>query len=265
MIGDVTLPLKGNYRLAVRPKPFVGESPRGYLIRLSSANGYPTPTWLLKKYLGHNRVLTQDDLLQVLEQLTGHPEVSTILAASGSVYHLPYNLKSKFSRICPECVKERGGIEAVWDVAYSCACPLHGLFLIDACPRCNLPISWDRNRIDHCSCGGALFGGRHHEAPQDIIFLNEKIWSAAGYTVKPVPNFPNHELSVLPLESLCLFYRFLIQCENNVSDKTCGYVANVAAQLCNILPSITGRQSQRLAELIEWHIIMNTANSEYMC
>lgn len=60
------------------------------------------------------------------------------------------------AKLCPACVKRRKYCKASWQVRYVCGCTEHNQILIERCPRCQRPISWNRPAIDICSCGNFL-------------------------------------------------------------------------------------------------------------
>ncbi len=144
------------------------ESPGGYLLRLAEANGYETPAELsavldsgrdslfsakfdiarLAPFLGVNarklvgyRPPGKENVYSL--QLLGHT-VATNALTQGC------------SRICPECVAERGFVPAWLDLAVMDGCPIHRKEQLTACQACNEPLSWRRPGLLQCSCGASL-------------------------------------------------------------------------------------------------------------
>ena len=198
------------HRLPVRPEPHFGESPRGYLLRLSLANGYPTPVWLQALEPRIWQVSDESAVLEAIERLTGLSSIKQKLQSTISTS----KLSSRFSaspRICPECVMEHGFHDAIWEVAFSCACPRHGILLIDSCPICTKPLSWIRDGLALCSCGADLTAGDHVKAGKHLQYLCAKIWKAAGREVDEIkiPGFPDESLTGRSVEELCQFFWFL--------------------------------------------------------
>ncbi|ABE37267.1 hypothetical protein RPD_0027 [Rhodopseudomonas palustris BisB5] len=68
-------------------------------------------------------------------------------------------------RGCPACfagdrdgtVLPRQWHRAWWDIRAVTVCPLHGLLLIDACPRCGVPLDFKVNAIGQCRNGHPLW------------------------------------------------------------------------------------------------------------
>jgi hypothetical protein len=58
-----------------------------------------------------------------------------------------------FPRICTACLVEDHVMDWRWSIATVARCPNHKLLLIDTCPQCHKPISWDANLFEFCpSC-----------------------------------------------------------------------------------------------------------------
>ena len=55
-------------------------------------------------------------------------------------------------QICPLCLQTSRYCQAAWSISGFCACPRHGVSLMDRCPRCEAPITWDRPDVDICRC-----------------------------------------------------------------------------------------------------------------
>lgn len=65
-------------------------------------------------------------------------------------------LRGAALQVCLPCVRERGHCLAAWELAGCCACPRHGVYLVDRCPRCQKQLSWNRPALDICRCGRYL-------------------------------------------------------------------------------------------------------------
>lgn len=191
--------------LPVRPIPISGESLRGYRLRLSSANGYSSPAWLNELDPKLRRISDETSLAAALAGLSGHSSVGQLTAIACSA-----RFKVRQPRICPECIKEHGYHSAVWDLVFACACPLHGIRLIDICPKCNTSLSWNRPGVDQCNCGSSLTDVTISEADQNIVYLNAMLWNAAGRKVEAInSDLPDKDLSGLSLGQICQLYWFL--------------------------------------------------------
>lgn len=150
------------------PNPIKYESLKGYILRLSEANGYTTPTIMLstagmnqgemhaaippleKLALICNRSVTE------LEKLGYNKPNGSKSAKQIRIYHhqLPtYYLSIKSPKICTECIVESGYIHSFWDLKDAIACPKHAKFLLKVCPECSKPLTWFRPGLLTCTCG----------------------------------------------------------------------------------------------------------------
>lgn len=156
-------------KLVVRLKPQPTESLRGYLLRLSKENGYPSPTYvlsLMKEDPSRSRIGRLDAIaLMSLADLSAEEVWALTLRSSngGRAYvriqgvDLPsYEVDTVNPKFCPSCLAEREICEAFWDLAQARACPLHCVELRRNCGGCNKPISWDRSDVTRCRCGYKL-------------------------------------------------------------------------------------------------------------
>lgn len=199
------------FRLPVTPAPLEGESLRGYLLRLSSANGYASPFWLKELEPSLSRRTDESAVITALERLTGNPSVGYILQSLSGTHNLQSRFKVSRPRICPMCVKERAYQAAVWEVIFACVCPLHKILLVDTCSKCGSRLSWNRLGVTRCSCGADLTAEDVVSVGKHLQYLNAKIWSAAGLEVYKFEHlgFPDKDLSELSLEQLSQLYWFL--------------------------------------------------------
>lgn len=53
-------------------------------------------------------------------------------------------------------MKEGSVLKGLWGLKLVCACPVHGTWLRDTCPRCNACCSWTDAVQTHCLCGTSL-------------------------------------------------------------------------------------------------------------
>jgi TniQ protein len=155
--------------LVRHPAPFLTESLFGYILRLSEENGYTTPwsLFLLAQIRQHEARSTgmkvaklaqvcnrpRTELQSISYRWPGdHPRSCRLLG------HLltPWELVVTRSKLCPECVAEKGFIEAHFDLALMCGCPVHRRSLLSRCPRCMKPLRWFRPRLLECDCGASL-------------------------------------------------------------------------------------------------------------
>ena len=156
-------------KLVIRPKPHRIESLRGYLLRLSEENGYPSPSYVLS-------LMNVDPFRQKIGRLDAMPLMSladlsaeeaqslTLRSSHGGKafvrmqgVDLPsYEVDTVSPKVCPACLAERGICEAFWDLEQAHACPLHRIQLQRYCGGCRKSISWSRGSLVHCRCGYRL-------------------------------------------------------------------------------------------------------------
>src|SRR5271157_3398933 len=164
--GAMTTPL-----LVRHPAPFPTESLFGYILRLSEENGYTTPwsLFLLAQIRQHEARSTgmkvakvaqicnrpQTELQSISYRWPGDHQRSCRLLG-----HLltPWELAVTAPKLCPECVAEKGFIEAHFDLALMTGCPVHKKSLLSCCPRCRRPLRWFRPGLLECGCGASLLG-----------------------------------------------------------------------------------------------------------
>lgn len=92
--------------------------------------------WLQARFLSQQRGLDR----MVWEYLGHH-----FLPGTG--------LRDLSTPICVSCVLEHGYCEASWTVSSACICPHHRTPLLDCCPNCGTPVTWNRPAVDVCRCG----------------------------------------------------------------------------------------------------------------
>jgi hypothetical protein len=155
--------------LVRHPAPFPTESLLGYILRLSEENGYTTPwsLFLLAQIRQHEargtgmkmaklaRVCNrpENELKSIFYRWPGdHPRSCRLLG------HLltPSELVVTRPKLCPECVAEKGFIEAHFDLALMTGCPVHRRSLLCRCPGCMKPLRRFRPGLLECDCGASL-------------------------------------------------------------------------------------------------------------
>lgn len=158
--------MKHTEGLLVRhPRPRSTESLLGYCLRLSEVNGFES-SWALFGRAGmaqhewKSRGIRPQKIAAIADcppkyleriayycsdsprvcRLLDHPLVLT-------------DLDLQHPRVCPECVCERGFIEAQWDLVPMIGCPLHSCWSVTECLGCKKALSWFRPGLLKCSCG----------------------------------------------------------------------------------------------------------------
>lgn len=84
-----------------------------------------------------------------------------------------------FPRICTDCLVEEHVMDWRWGIATVARCPKHKLPLIDTCPQCDKPISWDANLFEFCpSCKQPwkLETNTKHFADIELTKLERQLW-----------------------------------------------------------------------------------------
>lgn len=109
----------------VTPQPYKDESLASYIIRLSEANYYELPNWILRLADCRNSkdkkgVLFRenDNEPTKLSQITNIDDEilkSKAFGATRGKDYLYYNLNQKATSLCPECLKKSSYARSSWD------------------------------------------------------------------------------------------------------------------------------------------------------
>src|SRR5271169_644071 len=155
--------------LVRHPAPFPTESLLGYILRLSEENGYTTPWSLfLLARIRHHEARSTGMKMAKLARVCNRPEnelqpisyrwPGDHLRSCRLLGHLltPLELVVARPRLCPECVAEKGFLEAHFDLALMTGCPVHRRSLLCRCPGCMKPLRWFRPGLLECRCGTSL-------------------------------------------------------------------------------------------------------------
>lgn len=170
-------------RLVRHPAPHMTESLPGYALRLTDANGYPSPRSLFRlagmksgetpagsfscAKLARIACQSTADLQRISFQdpedgpyslrLLGHRVSTSDLNLSGA-------------RVCPACIAEKGFVEAHWHVDLMWACPVHARSPVWFCGSCKRRVGWMRPALLTCQCGAKLL-----ESPRET-FSEAELW-----------------------------------------------------------------------------------------
>lgn len=156
--------------LILTPHPHPTECVSGYLHRLSTANGYSIPSWIIEPY--RNGYHTDDYrriTVAMLQQIAGLTEADadrvcvrpsregsrSTMRLVGVELHVSH-VDMRAFRVCPRCVAEHGRHEAFWHLKLVQWCPLHRTPLLDECGDCGANLRWNRPNIGRCNCGAEL-------------------------------------------------------------------------------------------------------------
>lgn len=248
--------------LVVTPPPHHIESLLGYVLRVSTNNGYDTP-WYLMKYAG----LSQDQIVTAgfpaekfaailgrnaaeLEQISycgisqdGKPEFRILGHSLGQ--SLQYNpLRLAKPSFCLQCAQEDGFLKAFWDLSFVVACPKHCCALVSKCPECGEALRWFRPGILKCKCGASLTNAPLHEVSQELVVLmaiiHEKVCGNPLSAIDNPCRFPIHELESVSLRSMLVALpalgRFNLSIRGMVKDFNPMSIANSAIEVLRDWP-----------------------------
>ena len=177
--------------LLITPKPKPGESLMGFVLRTTEENGYTSPTQILRHAgLSENEIRsvnppldkiaqlyarkTEDFLEFCKEQQITQKKIKKWRISNHVVPGLYVNVKS--TRICPECILEKGFIDGFGEIKFSMVCPKHKRKLVDTCPACKKPLKLQRKGMLQCFCGHDLSNVRGAIIEDHEVFIiNELI------------------------------------------------------------------------------------------
>lgn len=168
----------------IRPHPLRGEGLRGYVLRLASENDLYPDVDLYRHLFGGSgtAAATRTKLVHaaafigipvcLMEQLgcRGLTQDRSRCRLSGKSVALNH-LRGSRCAVCPPCVARAGCASASWELTALAACPEHGCWLIDKCPRCKRPLSWNRPDVAICGCGFDLGRASTQSAPPAVCAL----------------------------------------------------------------------------------------------
>ena len=212
-------------KLLITPKPEKDEGFISYLLRLTEANGYDTPSWILSlsgidymelqwkftflfscadgfKKLAKLTGNTLSDLIGLL-YLPAPPPQYTTCAVDYNFYGAFFNrsiIRPHCPKVCVKCLNESGYCRRILDCALVTVCPIHECLLIDTCPKCKRRLKAIRNRLGVCACGCDW-----SELPPDLRREHETVVSRRIYQFCGLLPLDHHSKERLnPLESLAL-------------------------------------------------------------
>lgn len=170
--------------LLVRPRPYEGESLRGFLLRLGSENALGSALLRhLDGSIGPMSPLNPAGLASSLRvDAIEFPKQWGSNWGSERSKQGAYGLRIpichvRFSNcaVCPACLRASKAIRGEWEISAMCACPDHRCWLVDVCPHCRRAISWNRPDPSRCGCGGNLASAVIHKAPESVVAISALI------------------------------------------------------------------------------------------
>lgn len=138
------------------PRPFPGESFRGYLARTAAENELPFHTAL---------DVARDSGIDL--------PVEGTLPVRASLW------SSRVSRCCPLCLAESPHWRREWEIPFADACVRHGCWLIDTCGDCSGALRWSRPSMVSCRCGKFLGSQPTRGAPVEVVRLSSDLQALA--------------------------------------------------------------------------------------
>jgi len=210
-------------KLLITPKPEKDEGFISYLLRLTEANGYDTPSWILSlsgiDYMElqwkFTFVFSCSEGFKKFAKLTGNAVsdlIGMLYLPAPSPKHttceVDYNFYGAFfnrsiirphcPKVCIRCLAESGYCRRVWDCSLVTACPIHECLLLDTCPKCKRRLKAIRNRLSVCVCGCDWSELQPDLRREHEIAISRRIYELCG--LLPLDHYSKERLN--PLQSL---------------------------------------------------------------
>jgi hypothetical protein len=212
-------------KLLITPKPEKDEGFISYLLRLTEANGYDTPSWILSlsgiDYMElqwkFTFVFSCSEGFKKFAELSGNalsdligllylPALSPNNIASDGNYNFYgafFNrsiIRPHCPKVCVKCLNESGYCPRIWDCSIVTVCPIHECVLLDTCPKCKRRLRAIRNRLSVCVCEGHWSELQPDLRPEHEITVSRRIYQLCG--LLPLDHHSKERLN--PLQSLGL-------------------------------------------------------------
>ncbi|MDD5249118.1 MAG: TniQ family protein [Rhodocyclaceae bacterium] len=190
--------------LLIRPQAEIGEGPRGYLSRLAEANRLTVMDLSKMQLAFHAETLRRERCAPVRGI---NPLLDNYLeSVSAQLANHPGAWVHRHARFCPQCLQASGYWQFGWELLFADACPIHGIWLIDACSSCGQALTWRRARLLRCDCGRTFAGHAAVACPPAVSHLSRVV------TEKLLGETSSHALGTtdgLDVEQLQRLIRFL--------------------------------------------------------
>jgi hypothetical protein len=212
-------------KLLITPKPEKDEGFISYLLRLTEANGYDTPSWILSlsgiDYMElqwkFTFVFSCSHGFKKLAKLTGKALsdlIGLLYLPSSSSKNITcdgnYNFYGAFfnrsiirphcPKVCVKCLNESGYCRRIWDCSLVTVCPIHECLLVDTCPKCKRRLKAIRNRLSVCVCGCDWSEQQPDLRREHEIAVSRRIYQLSG--LLPLDHHSKQRPN--PLQSLAL-------------------------------------------------------------
>ena len=184
-------------KLLIRPAPMSDESLPGYLVRLTEANAYDSPSvilgltglansnsWLsrippIAKGQANLKPLAAivDKTSESLEGLSYQPvSTDSELRLRVGLAQVPSNLLSfRKPAVCVKCLTESEYHRQLWDLAPYTACHAHGIELTSLCTACGEYINWARPSVSKCRCDADLTAVKPVSADEEKLLVSRMV------------------------------------------------------------------------------------------
>ncbi len=212
-------------KLLITPKPEKDEGFISYLLRLTEANGYDTPSWIfslsgidyMELQWKFTFVFSCSEGFKKFAKLTGNALsdlIELLYLPAPSPKHttcdVDYNFYGAFlnrsiirphcPKVCVKCLNESGYCRRIWDCSLVTVCPIHECLLVDTCPKCKRRLKAIRNRLSVCVCGCDWSQLQPDLRREHEIAVSRRIYQLCG--LLPLDHHSKERLN--PLQNLAL-------------------------------------------------------------
>ena len=229
-------------KLLITPKREKDEGFISYLLRLTEANGYDTPSWILSlsgidymelqwkftfvfscsegfKKFAKLTGNTLSDLIGLLYLPAPSPKHTTC-DADYNFYGAFFNrsiIRPHCPKVCVQCLAESGYCRRVWDCSLVTVCPIHECLLLDTCPKCKRRLRPIRNRLSVCVCGCDWSELQPHVKLEHEIAVSRCIYQLCGLLQLDHPSSDRNPLQSLGLQDFIIVLTFIAGVEEKMS------------------------------------------------
>ena len=230
-------------KLLITPKPEKDEGFISYLLRLTEANGYDTPSWILSlsgiDYMElqwkFTFVFSCSQGFKRLAKLTGNTLsdlIGLLYLPATSPKHttcdVDYNFYGAFlnrsiirphcPKVCVKCLAESGYCRRIWDCSLVTVCPIHECLLVDTCPKCKRRLKAIRNRLSVCACGCDWSQLQPDFRREHEITVSRRIYQLCGLLPLGHPSKGRrNRLQSLALQDFVIVLTFIAGLEGKIS------------------------------------------------
>jgi hypothetical protein len=229
-------------KLLITPKLEKDEGFISYLLRLTEANGYDTPSWILSlsgiDYMElqwkFTFVFSCSEGFKKFAKLTGNTLSDLIgllyLPAPSSkhtTYEVDYNfygavlnrsiIRPHCPKVCVQCLAESGYCRRIWDCSLVTVCPIHECLLVDTCPKCKRRLRAIRNRMSVCVCGCDWSELQPDLRCEHEIAVSRRIYQLCGVLPLDHHSSDRNRLQNLALQDFVVVLTFIAGVEAEMS------------------------------------------------